>query len=258
MIEQPGWRTRMHNLGTAVRLFSNWPTFVVNYLRQPRVPALYRLRNGTRLWLRAGTSDFRILREIVVHQEYERPGFEIGPTDVVVDIGAQIGVFSTRAARAAGQGRVFSFEPHPDNFRLLSQNLAANNFTHAQAVNRAVAAQAGRHTFYASAVNTGGHSLYQQPGTAGSFEVETCVLADFLAAQGVERIDYLKVDCEGAEREILSSLPAAWLDRVRRIVMEVHDPRDTGADGLAGWLQQRGFTVEADGTMVYARRAKDS
>ena len=63
--------------------------------------------------MRPGTSDFRIVREIMIWKEYEPEGFKIGPDFQVVDIGAQIGVFSTRAGRMASKGRVLSFEPHP-------------------------------------------------------------------------------------------------------------------------------------------------
>lgn len=254
MIEEGGWRSRLHNLWVAVRLFRDWPVFVARYLRHPREPACFQLRNGLRLTLRPGTSDFRIVREIMVWSEYARSGFELAPTDTVVDIGAQIGIFTSYAAQATPRGRVFSFEPHPDNFRLLEQNRRQNDFSHVTAFNKAVAAQEGRHEFFASAINTGGHSLYQQAGSGEHFEVETVRLEDVLQKQGVDRIDYLKIDCEGAEREILRSLSDDVLHRVRRIVMEVHAEEDTTSAGLAGWLRQRGFNVETEGAMVYARR----
>lgn len=254
MIEKGGWRSRLNNLVVAVRLFQNWPTFVARYLRAPREPATFKLRNGLRLTLRPGTSDFRIVREIMVWREYARPGFEIAPPDTVVDIGAQIGIFTAFAASQASRGRVISFEPHPDNFHLLDQNRRQNRFPHVTVYNRAVAATAGRHEFFASAFNTGGHSLYQQPGSAQRFEVQTVRLEDVLREQGVSVVDYLKIDCEGAEREILRSLSEDLVRRIRRIVMEVHDAVDATPEGLAGWLRDRGFQVDVEGAMVYASR----
>lgn len=254
MIEEGGITSRVKNIGVAMRLFRNWPGFITAYVRRPRDPAVFRLRNGARLMLRPGTSDFRIVREIMVWREYVRPGFELAATDTVVDIGAQIGIFSSYAARVVTRGRVLSFEPHPDNYRLLEQNRQLNSFANMTTFNRAVAANAGKHEFFASAYNTGGHSLYSQPGAAIRFEVETVRLADVLREQGVDCVDYLKVDCEGAEVEILRSLPADLLARVRRIVMEVHDDMDTTDKGLAGWLRTAGFNVDVEGAMVYARR----
>ncbi len=256
MIEAGGWRSRLTNVAVAVRLFRNWPAFVWRHLRDPRQPATFRLRNGLRLTLRPGTSDFRIVREIMVWNEYARPGFELAPTDTVVDIGAQIGIFTTYAARAAARGRVISFEPHPDNFRLLDQNRLQNAFDHVAVLNRAVAATAGRHEFFASAFNTGGHSLYPRAAGASRFEVETVRLEDVLDERGIDAVDYLKIDCEGAEVEILHGMGDAMLRRIRRIVMEVHADIDTTRDGLAGWLRDRGFHVETDGAMVYANRAR--
>lgn len=255
MIESPGIKTRLENAWWAVRLFRNWPSFIYHYLRAPRRPGVFHLRRGIYLRMRAGTSDFRIVREILVRGEYEPAGFEIGERDVVVDIGAQIGVFTVRAARAARAGRVFSFEPHPDNFVLLSDNVALNDLKQVTVFNRAVAAQPGEHEFFISSFNTGGHSLYPKDGANQRIVVKTLALPDALQEAGVDRIDYLKIDCEGAEREILHGLPDAWIARVRRIVMEVHDRADTTDAGLAGWLRQRGFEVRAEGDMVYARRA---
>jgi FkbM family methyltransferase len=254
MIEQPGFQTRIANIIAAMRLFRNWPGFIVHYLRRPREPFSVKFRNGLILFMRPGTSDFRIVREIMTWREYERPGFEMQSDFTVVDIGAQIGVFTCYAARLAGHGRVLSFEPHPDNFRLLDQNRSVNHFEHVTVLNRAVAATPGRHQFFASAVNTGGHSLYQQAESGVSFEVEAVRLSDVLSDQGISHINYLKIDCEGAEREILPSLPERVLSQIDRIVMEVHQPVDTTASGLAGWLEQRGFSIVIDGAMVYARR----
>jgi len=254
MIEEGGWRSRLRNLGVAVKLFRNWPAFIMAYAQKPREPAVFKLRNGLRLTLRPGTSDFRIVREIMVWREYVRPGFELASTNTVVDIGAQIGIFSSYAAKAVPRGRVLSFEPHPDNYRLLEQNRQLNSFANMMTFNRAVAETAGKHEFFASAFNTGGHSLYEQPGAAVRFEVETVRLEDVLKQQGIVAIDYLKIDCEGAEVEILRSLSVDLLHRVERIVMEVHTEIDATEAGLAGWLKQFGFKVNVEGSMVYARR----
>ncbi|MBW7909499.1 MAG: FkbM family methyltransferase [Kiritimatiellae bacterium] len=256
MIEENSWRTRLSNVVCAIRLFRNWPLFILKYIRAPEKPAAFDLRNGLRLTLRPGTSDFRIVREILVWGEYEPPGFEIGPDFTVVDIGAQIGVFTVNAGRKALRGRIISFEPHPDNFALLKQNIDANVLRRASPYNRAVADKAGTLTFFVSSFNTGGHSIMPSEGRDHSLKVEAIRLDDILRDEGVAEIDYMKIDCEGAEVQILRGLSDETLRRIRRIVMEVHAEVDTTDAGLAGWLRQRGFSVESDGNMVYARRSQ--
>jgi precorrin-6B methylase 2 len=68
----------------------------------------------------------------------------VQPGDRVVDVGAHVGYFTLLAARLCGpNGRVFAFEPHPDNFRLLERNIRENGAENVTAVRKAVADRAG-------------------------------------------------------------------------------------------------------------------
>lgn len=258
MIEKTGIQARIGNLMVAMSAFKNWPSFIYHYLRNPGVPFEIRMRDGTRIHMRPGTSDFRIVREIMIWKEYEPDGFEIGPEFTVVDIGAQIGVFSVCAGRRTPRGRVLSFEPHPDNFALLKSNLKANQLNHVRAYNCAVAEKAGPVTFFVSSFNTGGHSIVESEGGDRKIDVEAVRLDDVLREEGIQRIDYLKVDCEGAEVQILRSLPDDIINSIQCIVMEIHHPEDATDRGLAGWLKDRGFHVRVQDAMVYASRTGTS
>lgn len=237
-----------------MRLFRNWLAFIVNYIRNPDIPMTVCFRNGMHICLRPGTSDFLIIREVLVWGDYEPPGFEIDRDFTVVDIGAQIGVFTVMAGRKAISGRVLSFEPHPDNFSLLQSNVSANELHQVKTYNRAVASTEGPLKFYVSSFNTGGHSIVASGGSQVELIVDAVRLEDILKGENISHIDYLKMDCEGAEVQILRSLASDTLRRISRIVMEIHDPVDATADGLTGWLQKQGFEVQVRGTMVYAHQ----
>jgi FkbM family methyltransferase len=228
-----------------VRAVRNWPRHYLARRRKSAEPLVYELRNGLRLAMRPNTLDAAVFKEVFVRHLYGPSGFEIGPADVVIDIGAHIGCFSIYAAHAAREGRVIAFEPAPANFALLTRNLALNALTHVLAQPCAVSGEAGERELRLS-LNTGGHSFHSLESAApvSTITVSVVTLAEVVREHGFERIDLLKMDCEGEEYEILERCPRELLQRIRRLAMEVHDlDEQRNAAGLARWLAERGFVV---------------
>jgi FkbM family methyltransferase len=259
---QPNAIRKARTSAALIRTLANWPTYYAaayGLVRQPLVT--YRLRNGLRFRARPRTLDTAVLKDVLVHQVYGPPGFEIHAGDVVVDIGAHIGFFAASAARAADRVRVFAFEPCPDNFALLTANLSLNAST-ASAFPAAVSARAGVRELHLSS-NPSGHSFYFVEAGQPAVTVQTVSLADLMAEHGLQSIDLLKMDCEGGEYEILESSVPEPLSRVRRIVMEAHsiDEQRTPAR-IERFLDQCGYDVssvaKADGTsLIWASRGVD-
>jgi len=127
------------------------------------------------------------------------------PGMVFCDVGANLGVFTLMAARQVGpQGRVFSFEPVPDNFAILRRNVEANHYANVVCIPKAAAQHNGKSRLFLSRF-CGSHSLVGGPTEyRGEFlEVETVRLD---SVPGLDRIDVLKIDVEGAELEVLEGL----------------------------------------------------
>ena len=81
--------------------------------------------------------------------------------DVVLDLGANIGYYTLIFARLVGpQGRVFAFEPDPENFRLLERNVKENHYTNVVAINKAVSNKTERLKLYLSDDNKADHRIY--------------------------------------------------------------------------------------------------
>ena len=196
-------------------------------------------RDGFRVRLRAVPMDRHIFHRIFARDEYRLDGVAPGSWDTVVDVGAHIGLFAVRAAPLAR--RLLSFEPERGNFEALRHNLSVPRFSHVVAERKAVAGRRGRVSFYPSA-NPSAHSMIPAAG-AEAVEVDAVTLADVFAEHGVERCDLLKLDCEGAEYEILRSVPDALWPRIRRIGMEYHPVADGGWSGAAleAFLTDRGY-----------------
>ena len=85
--------------------------------------------------------------------------------------------------------------------------------------------------------STGGSSLFREGPE--SFRVDCTTLPDIFEKQKLEKIDLLKLDCEGAEVEILKTVSDELLHRIRQIVMEIHVP--DRMEPVFGRLLQSGF-----------------
>jgi FkbM family methyltransferase len=123
----------------------------------------------------------------------------------------------------------------------LAENLKLNRIGNVRTYNLAIAASNGQMSLYHDPGNEGGHSLIQH--TAQAETVDTVTLADFCAQNQIEKIDFLKIDCEGAEYDILLSLPAEPFARIHKISMEYHRVSDHYPDQLVQVLQKNGFQI---------------
>jgi FkbM family methyltransferase len=155
----------------------------------------------------------------------------LGPGAIAVDVGANIGAHTLLCARqVSSQGRVFSLEPESRNFARLLENLSINQVECVTAIRSAVCSAEGTvqlHVFGAEAY--GQHSLGIPQGLPPRDFIKSSVAAvtlDGLASQyGLDRIDLLKVDVEGAELEVFKGAKKLFLEkRIGCLVFEVSVP----------------------------------
>lgn len=189
--------------------------------------------------------DRHIFHRIFARDEYRLDGVAPGAWDTVVDVGAHIGIFAVRVAPLAR--RVLCYEPDPGNHALLSEN--TGRLGNVVAFRKALAAGIGTAALFVSP-NPSAHSLCPEGGGCGgeSVTVETVSLESVFAEHGIGRCDLLKLDCEGAEYDVLYATPAALWRGIERVAMEYHPaaaraPERT-AEGLARFLSERGHEVE--------------
>jgi FkbM family methyltransferase len=203
---------------------------------------------GFRLRVRRQTCDEQFVHTVILNREYNPPGYEIAASDTVVDIGGNIGTFAVLAARHAVNGRVISYEPDCDNYALLCQNLRMNKAANVLAVNAAVGGNSGTRKLFRAAQG-GFHTIIpeQARGTAAPALVRVLTLKEVFDTNDVVRCNFLKLDCEGAEYEILFSLPEAYFARIDKIALEYHGPtleiaRERSA-ALAEHVEKMGLAV---------------
>jgi FkbM family methyltransferase len=139
--------------------------------------------------------------------ETELVKHEIQKGEVVVDLGANIGYYTVLFSRLVGSaGRVLAYEPDPTNFSILTANLALNRCDNVSAFNVAVSDVNGSVGLYRSDDNMGDHRIYDSGDGRAAIRVDSVRLDDHLQDHG-GRIDFLKMDIQGAEGAALGGMP---------------------------------------------------
>ena len=206
--------------------------FPLFYLRHwNKETAVIKAGEHNRFRVRVNSSDILLIWEIWKSRAYEDTRCPINPQDTVVDIGAHIGVFSVWAAQKANLGIVYAYEASQANFKLLKENKGLNHSQNLQVKNLAIFDKPGKFDFYLPGGNGALGSLFQDQH--GVKETVTAItLEKLFDDHGLDHVDYLKLDVEGAEYPILLNCPAEILSRIKHLILEYHE-----LEG-APWRQQ--------------------
>jgi FkbM family methyltransferase len=190
--------------------------------RESTIDGLH-FKNGTDFKIRDGAGAAHIFYEIFLRDQY--PKAMLGGAKTIVDVGSNIGLFSYYARLQAPNARIIAIEADPDTFALLNLNLANQNV---ERLHQAAASEAGTIDFYSSEIS-GWSSRYAVLGAKNARRVSVPAepLSVTLGKLGVDGIDFLKIDVEGAEYDILLGDCDLWSTPIRHLVVEVdRSPRD--------------------------------
>jgi FkbM family methyltransferase len=163
------------------------------------------------LWSLAG--------ETFIRREYCPKGFEISPDTIVVDIGAHRGVFVGFASRRRPR-QILAIEPDNENFQHLQFFVTQNKLSNITLLNRAVSSQDGEVKLYKSTHSR--HSIQRQSYGENLFEIVQSMSLNSLLAP-YQKIDFLKMDCEGEEYKIFQAASLDSLEKIQTLSMEIHD-----------------------------------
>jgi len=198
-----------------------------------------------------------ILNEIFYQKVYNNEFVCVAENDIVFDIGFNYGFFTLDALTYKPK-KVIGFEPNPNLVKLFNRLHIDSVELHQTAISD----KAGSTVFYEN--NFSGkssiHSDVNSDTSSNSYQVNICSFNDM--AEQYDVIDYLKVDCEGAEYEIFESIPNEFLtNRIRKIALEFHhNINDIKVVNLISKIKQCGFETkidykDGDSTgMLYARK----
>ncbi|PLW68660.1 FkbM family methyltransferase [Pseudohalioglobus lutimaris] len=207
--------------------------------------------------LRAMTSDVPTFRQIFIYREYELHDYPA--PEIIIDAGANIGLASIFFANKYPGAKIIAIEPEESNFILLRENTA--NYPNIHPLQAAlwntnekislVDPGLGKWGFMTESGEEDALNREHSPGEHGQVEGITVdkILEDFQ----LEHIDLLKIDIEGAEKEVFADT-SNWLDKVDTIIVELHERMKPGCT-RSFYQGTPGFTNEwTQGENVYLSR----
>jgi FkbM family methyltransferase len=191
-----------------------------------------------------GDDLFPIVTEIFYDKVYERDYVRVSKNDVVVDIGANYGVFSLYSINF-NPSKVFALEPIKRTFKCLKQNVSEYGVV---CVNKAISDKTGYEVFNTTDVNGNNFSVKNSEGfhpsqKTGDEIVETININDFISEYEISHIDFLKVDCEGGELDLFNTIDDDFLkNKIHKIAIEYHSNKIK--ETILNKLQNFGFVIE--------------
>lgn len=231
------------------------PLKVISLFLRSRTKNLVRIDLPARkmsMWVR-GRVDAWSVKEAILDDFYEKYGEPIEPDWTVVDIGAAIGEFTVLAAKKALRGKVYAFEPNPKSVAILQKNLKQNELTNVEVIQKGVWSSITRLSL--NLKNDEPLQAVSSPVADESsqlMEFETTTLGAYLQKAGIEEIDLLKSDSEGAEYEVFLSMSAGVLRKIKRIVMEYHDLDDQkNHQSLVKCFEENGYMTRLTKNQVH-------
>jgi len=226
------------------KIFKNWYIYPKIYygLTNSKFP-IFETNSGLNIKIRKNSTDLMALTHVWLIGEYKRKKFEINDDDVIIDVGGHIGLFSLYASQFCKNGSIFTFEPMVENFDLLSENIKLNNLDNIKIFNLAVSNSNSSVKLYLNQ-DDAGHSMFSK--SSKSITVNSISLQQIFDNNHIEYCDFLKLDCEGSEYEIIKNLPATYFKKIKKMIIEYHmaDTNPELLDELISILKSQNYTLE--------------
>jgi len=203
-----------------MKIIRNWHLYVFIYLGWIKSKhAILETRSGLKIKLRVGSTDLMAFTHVWLLREYDKPSFKINSNDIIIDIGAHIGLFALFASQYCKQGQIFCFEPVKENYDLLLENFQLNKITNVKPFNVAVSEKIGEVKIFLNE-DESGHSMFVS--STKSILIKSTSLKEIIDSNNLDRCDFIKMDCEGVEYEIIDSLPINYFNKIKKMCIEYH------------------------------------
>ena len=244
----------------AIKILKNWPVFVLIYFRIITKPDVFlKTRDGIILKIRnvPKSTDIHVFTQIWLENVYLK-NFNINENATVIDIGSHIGLFSIYVAQKLKNCKIFCFEPNLENYNVLMENIEINSIKNISTFNNAVSSKSGIIKFYNSQKDFAANSMYEKVGE--EIQVQSITLENIIEKNKIKKCNLLKMDCEGAEYDILMNIPEKILEKIDNITLETKGKGEFEytSDDLILKLKSSGFLINTkkleDDLFLYATR----
>ena len=226
------------------KIFKNWYVYPKVYYKLINDEfVIFETKTDLKIKIRVRSTDLMALTNVWMINEYEIEDFEINANDTVIDIGAHIGLFSLLVSQLCKTGKILSFEPISENFDLLVSNLKLNHVNNVLPFNLAVSKNLGRLELFLNN-DQSAHSIFSK--NLKPISVESTSLQKIFDENKISSCKLLKLDCEGAEYEIIDSLPPECFDKIQNMAIEYHlaDTKPELVKNLIAKIKNAGFKIK--------------
>lgn len=248
----------MHQIRTfnkARKQIINWQDWIADFMHlQSKESYILKFKNGLKINVRTNTWDKNAVAEVIINNGYNPEGFEIKKGQSVIDVGGHIGCFSLLASLRTE--KVYVFEPELYNFRCLTYNIKLNKKENIMPYLTAVARYKTVMFLNICKIHNGSHSFYNPSYLKDNKKTEKVMsinLNEFLEKLKLNNV-FLKLDCEGAEWNIIESLTPGNLERIDKIVMEWHEWMHKDINIIKDKLEKNGFEVQVRDSLLFAKK----
>ena len=225
------------------KILKNWYLYPLVYFKLTKKDyVIFETRSGLKIKIRVNSTDLMALTHVWMIQEYSGDDFPISNDDVIIDVGAHIGLFALFASQFCKNGKIFCYEPIKENYKILIENIEMNQIQNIFPNNLAVTKETSRVKIFLND-DQSGHSMFIQ--NKNFVEVDSKSLSDIFIDNGIKECDFLKLDCEGAEYEIVESISSDLFTKINKTAIEYHmvDTKPELLKQLINKLKQFSFSV---------------
>ncbi len=199
-------------------------------------------RHHYQYFCRIGKGDF-----LPGHESFILTKFTPKEGDTVIDIGAHIGRYTITSSKQVGNiGKVVAIEADPDNFQLLKRNIALNNLTNVLPLNYAVFSERTKIKLYEQSASAKYNSimLTRAATTKNFVEVDADTLDSILQLNEVNKVNWIKIDVEGAEFEVLRGSTKILSGENISLLIEIHNIEDPSHyNNIVDFLKYRNYEI---------------
>lgn len=206
-------------------MFNQFKSKFVDYKRGKHFQEICQ-KNQLTLDYKTNKEGYFIFKSVFEGREYANY-FPFYKQATIIDIGGHFGYFSLFASNQAHlNSKIYTIEPSRSNYNQLNKNIQDTGKNNIESFRLAIGDENRNCKLFLGTSEN--HSIFhdysllnQQSGKADHIEMQT--LEQFILNNQIEKVDFLKLDCEGAEYKIIASTPKSIFQKIDRIVMEFHD-----------------------------------
>ena len=175
------------------------------------------------LIIRPYTTDLKLVKQLLINKgEYDflyNPEYkEYKDSKIVIDAGANIGIFSRMIGEICKDAIIIAIEPEEKNFELMKKNLNKEKY-----ICKKNGLWNKNSKLIVEPSETGEWGFTVKETTKKEYDVLGIGINDLMKEYNIDYIDILKIDIEGSEYEVFDESCDKWIDKVKLIIIELHD-----------------------------------